>query len=860
MQEEIFRALERGVVIVTASHRLARVLTNAFHDRQRELGRSAWRRPDILPFDAFLERAWREWLWRGADTTLTLLQPLQEQLLWEKVIRDSPAGDSLLQIPETARSAKHAWQLVHAYRLPMDGRFEASDDCSAFRGWSREFEKRCFANHWLERARLADFVAARIDAEEIPKPAALYRAGFDELTPQQSDCFRALGNPVEIEIPGTEPRLERRRLPDATEEIRRAAQWARGLLQRDPEAQIAIIVPKLGQQRPKVERIFQAVLNPSGDFDDTERSFHVSLGPALDDYPLVHAALLILEFGLAGLTLPRAGMLLRSPFLAGAEPEWSKRALLDAKLRRKGIWELGVSNLRNAAENCARLHASLGRFEKALEKLSGERRPSEWAGQFSKLLEALGWPGDRSLNRREFQVLREWRKLLSDFAALDLVVPLMTFDTAFWGLRGAAASTAFQVENEDANVQIMGMFEASGLRFDHLWIMGLDDETLPAPANPNPFVPLALQQERGLPHSSAERELAFAKDLLQRLLASAPNVVLSYPEQDGDRVLVPSPLIEGEWQWPSSARSPSEDWIAQMRARVQFETLSDELAPPVVAASTQPGGTSLFKDMAACPFRAFAKHRLGARPLEGGTLGLSYADHGTGVHKALELIWTEIGSHARLASTDASDLRALVTRSVAAAMTSLPARLGRNLERRRLEKLLMEWLEIEKTRDPFVARKPEQERLVTIAGLQVRTRADRVDELPDGREIILDYKTGQIKSNAWDTDRPDEPQLPLYCASSDRPAGGAAIVVIRTGELAFRGLTDAGIRLPEMKAMRMSEPVAFGQQVVAWKQALERLAENFQTGRAEVDPKEHACDNCGLWALCRIREFENDRG
>src|SRR5580658_3896464 len=232
MQEEIFRALERGVAIVTASHRLARVLTNAFHDRQRELGRSAWRRPDILPFDAFLERAWREWLWRGADTTLTLLQPLQEQLLWEKVIRDSPAGDSLLQIPETARSAKHAWQLVHAYRLPMDGRFEASDDCSAFRGWSREFEKRCIANHWLERARLADFVAARIDAEEIPKPAALYRAGFDELTPQQSDCFRALGNPAEIEIPGFEPVLEPRRLPDATEEIRRAAQWARGLLQR----------------------------------------------------------------------------------------------------------------------------------------------------------------------------------------------------------------------------------------------------------------------------------------------------------------------------------------------------------------------------------------------------------------------------------------------------------------------------------------------------------------------------------------------------------------------------------------------------------------------------------------------------
>jgi hypothetical protein len=41
---------------------------------------------------------------------------------------------------------------------------------------------------------------------------------------------------------------------------------------------------------------------------------------------------------------------------------------------------------------------------------------------------------------------------------------------------------------------------------------------------------------------------------------------------------------------------------------------------------------------------------------------------------------------------------------------------------------------------------------------------------------------------------------------------------------------------------------------------LERLADNFRAGFAEVDPKQGACDLCGLRALCRIREFENDRG
>ncbi len=73
-----------------------------------------------------------------------------------------------------------------------------------------------------------------------------------------------------------------------------------------------------------------------------------------------------------------------------------------------------------------------------------------------------------------------------------------------------AANSRFQVEDEGAPVQVMGMLEAAGLRFDHLWIMGLDDEALPSPANPSPFLPVSLQRQHRLPHSSSERELEFA--------------------------------------------------------------------------------------------------------------------------------------------------------------------------------------------------------------------------------------------------------------------------------------------------------------------------------------------------------------
>src|ERR1700733_5086182 len=116
MQEDCFRAVEAGATIVTASRRLARVLRQQFDFRQKALARSVWKTPDILPLDAFLGRACREWVLSGANLdSPVLLNALQEQFVWEQVIRDSPEGESLLRIPETAAEAMEAWQLVKPY-------------------------------------------------------------------------------------------------------------------------------------------------------------------------------------------------------------------------------------------------------------------------------------------------------------------------------------------------------------------------------------------------------------------------------------------------------------------------------------------------------------------------------------------------------------------------------------------------------------------------------------------------------------------------------------------------------------------------------------------------------------------------
>ncbi len=45
-------------------------------------------------------------------------------------------------------------------------------------------------------------------------------------------------------------------------------------------------------------------------------------------------------------------------------------------------------------------------------------------------------------------------------------------------------------------------------------------------------------------------------------------------------------------------------------------------------------------------------------------------------------------------------------------------------------------------------------------------------------------------------------------------------------------------------------------QLDAWRRTIERLAEDFLAGRAEVDPREpgKTCEHCHLHAVCRIHE------
>ena len=156
-------------------------------------------------------------------------------------------------------------------------------------------------------------------------------------------------------------------------------------------------------------------------------------------------------------------------------------------------------------------------------------------------------------------------------------------------LRRLAGNKRFEVESPGEPIQIMGLLEAAGSRFDHLWIAGMNDEVWPARPAPNPFIPLALQRQFNLPHASPARELAFATRTSQRLLQSADEVVVSYAKADAERELAPSPLFAMLPRHLTIEVIP----VTALVDEVPFETLDDAAAPAMdtPVSDKGPGGT-----------------------------------------------------------------------------------------------------------------------------------------------------------------------------------------------------------------------------------------------------------------------------
>jgi probable DNA repair protein len=395
------------------------------------------------------------------------------------------------------------------------------------------------------------------------------------------------------------------------------------------------------------------------------------------------------------------------------------------------------------------------------------------------------------------------------------------------------------------------------------------------PVRAHPLIAPELQRRAGIPQASAERSLEVDAALTAAWRESAPEVIFSSARADGDRELLPSPLVAGIEETPRAALGIAD---FPSLARAQFAaarkagargTRADTQAP-ALAMATAAGGTAVLADQAACPFRAYAHFRLEARALEAPAAGLTPAERGILLHALMAHLWNALGDQATLAATDADRLAALIGDAAAHAVAKLraerPGRLeGRfaELERERLARIAREWLDVERGRAPFAVQQREARIALAAGKLHLTGRVDRVDALGDGGVAVIDYKSGSANPGAWLGPRPDDAQLPLYALAVQAEAEVRAVAFARlkVGELCFAGLAREEGILPDVKTTAQhrtaSRHAASWDELLAqWRREVDALGDEFARGEARVDPKRGlaTCRDCDLQALCRVHE------
>src|SRR5258706_15802828 len=164
----------------------------------------------------------------------------------------------------------------------------------------------------------------------------------------------------------------------------------------------------------------------------------------LTKYPLVAHALLILRFSQGEISYEEASRLIRSPFLAGAEAEMARRASLDADLRDGAPARLNLPKLIGLVEGVHGLRFSLEKIFSLKDPKSAS--PHEWARHFTAVLEAAGFPGERTLDSDEFQSQAKFNELLSEFARLEKVFEDINSKEALQRLTYLCSNTRFQPE------------------------------------------------------------------------------------------------------------------------------------------------------------------------------------------------------------------------------------------------------------------------------------------------------------------------------------------------------------------------------------------------------------------------------
>jgi ATP-dependent helicase/nuclease subunit B len=834
-KDKLYARMRRGGVIITPNNRLSKQLLHDYYHQQR----ITVDKPHCVPYQAFLRQAFNRIRHAYPNHQHPiLLNDFQQDYLWRDILTQQdifPCSQGLLL------EVKEAWTRCQLWQIEINPQaFSPTTQTQQFQQWCQQFQQRLNAINAITEALLVPYLLRYIDTLHY---LSLLWVCFDDYTPQQLTLQKALESIAcqqeHFDLPIQSTQRYQCIARDQQDEYALMLRWLQLRLDAGDE-RIGVVIPNLQNQHQIVQRLLQRTL--------AENQFNISLGKTLIDYPLVAHALswLSLDKNMS-ISHHQAELILQSPYLGSAKTEFMQRsqALQDCR-----IFKEASMPFQSLLDVFHKHTPQLAQRLTGLTEYPEQTTVANWVELFKARLVALGFPGEYALNSPTYQCFQRLLLLFDEFLQLTVINEHLPLSQAIEALQELAKSTLFQTQTSTTPIQILGLLEASGCTFDSLWVCGLTDQCLPQKTNLSAFIPFDIQRQHKMPHALPERELQFAKKLMDRLCNCSPLSIFSYPSMSSDTPNLPSPFIAN---FPEFSPPPVE----RQTTASQLIPYEENYAISLTTSDHIGGGTSLLANQAMCPFRAFAAHRLHANSPPEISTGPDASERGQILHKAMEIIWLQLENQQKLLTLSRLELNNLINQAIQNAINPMVSyrpssfsTLIQEIEISRLERIINACLEWDKQRPAFEVEALEKSFSVHLAEIPFQVRMDRLDRLENGSKWVIDYKTTLPTNKPWNEDRPEAPQLLLY-AILDPTINALLFLQLKTGNLQCSGLSELQFSLPGMMPVKKTEQ--WNEYQSRWFEQLTALANEFRMGHCPPQPTRiSTCARCEFQTLCRI--------